>query len=151
MLFLADGRILVEEARPSDLHPRLWVFDAVGKKLSGFELPLPAWNPQIGPEVAPGHVAVTSFHGAFTSEDAVVVDVASGAVIDTLSGLRPAFDFPVGSAAAPSSVHFFRAAEGRVADHPEGVSRLIRIDFKTGERSVVAGFGAQKSERITAR
>ena len=150
-LFLADGRVVVEDrsgaGQPASAHARLWVFErATGTKLTEIELPLPPWALGIGPEVAPGRVVVSSFRGPFLSEDTLVVDVASGGVVDKLSGLRPAIGFWGVSSAIPaggavSSVQYFRDAEGRV----------IRIDFASGERKVVAGTGAVAGERISAR
>jgi hypothetical protein len=88
-------------------------------------------------------------------EDALVVDVASGAVVDKLPGLRPAFGFPgVSSAAlgAGSSVQFFCADERQVLGHPgRRLDRVVRVDFATGERKVVAGAGTPRGERLSAR
>ena len=149
-LFLADGRVVVEDrsgaGQPPSAHARLRVFDRVGTKLTDIELPLPPWGLGIGPEVAPGRVVVSCFRSPFLSEDTLVVDVASGGVVDKLSGLRPAIGFWGVSSAVPaggpvSSVQYFRDAERRV----------IRIDFASGERKVVAGTGAVAGERISAR
>jgi len=159
-LFLADGRILVEGraavGQPPFAHPRLWVFDRVGTKLADFELPLlPPGSLGLGPEVAPGRVVVSCYRGSLLLEDALVVDVASGGVVDKLPGLRPAFGFSRVSSAVPgagSSVHFFMADEERGAVDPgRRLHRVVRIDFATGERKVVAGPGAARGERISAR
>jgi hypothetical protein len=160
-LFLADGRIVVEgrapgAGQPPSPHPRLWVFDRVGTKLADFELPLlsPPGSLSIGPEVAPGRVVVSCYRGWLLSEDALVVDVASGEVKGKLlPGLRPTFGFPGASSAAldaGSSVHFFRVDEGR-GRPGRRLERVVRIDFATGERKVVAGAGAPRGERISAR
>jgi hypothetical protein len=90
-------------------------------------------------------VAVSSFRSPYLAEDSLVVDVADGRVVERLSGLRPA----VGSWMAPvvpadahaTTVHFFRDAAGRV----------VRIDFDTGERKVLAGPGAPPVERLRLR
>ena len=159
-LFLADGRILVEGraavGQPPFAHPRVWVFDRVGTKLADFELPLlPPGSLGIGPEVAPGRVVLGSHRDWLLLENALVVDVASSGVVDKLPGLRPAFGFPRASCAVPgagSSVHFFMADEGRGAVHPgRRLHRVVRIDFATGERKVVAGPGAVVGDRISAR
>jgi hypothetical protein len=159
-LFLADGRIVVEgraDAQPPSAQPRLWVFDRVGTKLADFELPLlPPGSLGIGPEVAPGRVVVSCYRGWLLSEDALVVDVASGEVVDKLlPGLQPAFGFQGAASAAPgarSSVHFFIVDEGRGVVHPDRrLGRVLRIDFATGERKVVAGPGAPRGERIKGR
>jgi hypothetical protein len=150
-LFLADGRIVVGDrgarpGQPPPLHARLQVFDRVGAKLADVDLPFPAWGLGVGPEVAPGRVVVSCFRSPFLSEDALVVDVASGSVVDKLPGLRPAIGFwglsslfPLG--AGVSGVQLFRDADGRV----------VWIDFATGERRIVAGPGAPRGERISVR
>ena len=161
-LFLADGRVVVggpaAAGQPPSTHPRLWVFDRVGTKLADFELPLPSSGRlELGPEVAPGRIVVSSYRGFMLSEDALVVDVASGEVKDKLApGLRPASGFPLIASNAAlgvgSSVHFFRGDAGRSVAHPERLlSRVVRIDFATGERKVVAGPGAPRGERLSAR
>ena len=79
---------------------------------------------------------MSCFRSSVLSEDTLVVDVASRAVVDTLSGLRPAIGFwgvvggPRGGGIETSTSSATR--EGRV----------LRIDFATGERKVVAGTGA---------
>ena len=158
--FLADGRILVEgraaAGQPPFVHPRLWVFDRVGTKLADLELPRPAPSSlRIGPEVAPGRVVVSSHRGGRPLGDAMVVDVASAKVDETtLSGLESAFGLPRGTEAlgTGSSVHFFHDDEEPGVVFPRRrASRVVRIDFATGERRVVAGPGAPRGERLSAR
>jgi hypothetical protein len=89
-------------------------------------------------------VAVSSFRSPYLAEDSLVVDVADGRVVDRLAGLRPAVGFwtvPARADAAPTTVHFFRDAGGRV----------VRIDFANGGRKVVAGPGAPAAERLGLR
>jgi hypothetical protein len=97
---------------------------------------------------------VSCYRGWLLSEDALVVDVASGEVKGKLlPGLRPTFGFPGASSAAleaGSSVHFFRVDEGR-GRPGRRLERVVRIDFATGERKLVAGAGAPRGERISAR
>jgi hypothetical protein len=159
-LFLADGRIVVQgrsEAQPFSAHPRLWVFDRVGTRLAELELPLQApGSLGLGPEVAPGRVVVSSYRGWLLAEDALVVDVANGEVEERLAaGLRPASGFQRASPAvseAGSSVHFFMADEGRGPVQPgRRLHRVVRIDFATGERKVVAGPGAARGQSINER
>ncbi|HSD28054.1 MAG TPA: hypothetical protein VLL75_12175, partial [Vicinamibacteria bacterium] len=149
-LFLSDGRIVVAgglngiEANPS--QARLQVFDRAGVPLGETRLDLRPWGLRVGPEVTPGRVAVSSFRAPYLSEDALLVDVGEGRVVERLSGLRPDFGFfwnvsAVPADGGPTSVHFLRDVEGRV----------IRIDFATGERKVVAGPGAPPGERISVR
>jgi hypothetical protein len=133
----------------------VWVFDGAGAKLADFEIPLtPPGILGLGPEVAPGRVLVSSYRGWLLSEDAMVVDVANGAVVEKLlPGLRPAFGFPMGaSSASGSSVHFFSVDEERnPAPATPRRNHVVRIDFATGERKVVAGLGAPRGERLSAR
>jgi hypothetical protein len=89
---------------------------------------------------------VSSIRAWFLPEDTLLVDVGEGRVVERLSGLRPAVGFWDVSSAAPaggavSSVQYFRDVDGRV----------VRIDFATGERKVVAGTGVVVGERISAR
>jgi hypothetical protein len=148
-LFLADGRIVVDVSRTAvggPLQPRLRVFDSAGGALGDIDLPRPPWGLSLGPEIAPGRILVSCFRSPVLSQDTLVVDVATGGIVDTLSGLRPAMGFWGAGAEIPAgaglgTVHFFRDAEERV----------VRIDFATGERKVVAGMGAVVSERISAR
>jgi hypothetical protein len=87
-------------------------------------------------------------------EDALLVDVTSGeAKGRLLPGLRPAWGFPGASSAAlgaGSSVHYFVVGES-VAHAERRQHRVVRIDFATGERKVVAGPGAAVGERLSAR
>jgi hypothetical protein len=148
-LFLADGRIVVDASRAAGsrpLHVRLWVFDRAGTKLGEVDLPVRPWGLGIGPEVGPGRVLVSCFRSPFLSEDTLVVDVASGGVVDKLPGLRPAIGFWSVSSAVPAgagvtTVQYFRDVDGRV----------VRIDFATGERKVVAGRDTARGERLSAR
>jgi hypothetical protein len=150
-LFLADGRIVVGdgwtaagEVGPSRTLVR--VFDRKGTALGETRLDLRRAGLALGPEVAAGRISVSCFRSAFLPEDTLVVDVGEGRIVERLPGLVPRFGFWDVSSAAPAgggvtSVHFFRDVEGRV----------IRIDFATGERKVVAGAGAPAGERLSAR
>jgi len=148
--FLSDGRIVVGEGNPAVAGPAttgpgatLTLFDATGVRLAAFSVPTQSTGLSLGAEVAPGRILVSSFRSPFLPEDTLVVDVDAGRVVERLVGLRPAMGFWTASAAAPpgggtSSVHFFRDVE----DH------VVRIDFATGERRIVAGPGAPKGERL---
>jgi hypothetical protein len=89
-------------------------------------------------------VAVSPFRTNLLPEDTLLVDIGDGRVVERLSGLRPpAIGFWNAPATPPAgarltSVHFFRDVQGRI----------LRIDFATGERKVVAGLGAPPGERI---
>jgi hypothetical protein len=149
-IFLADGRIAVGTvdagtSRPGPPHAQIRAFDGAGAEVGSIDLP-DIWNLTLGPEVAPGRVAVSSFRSPFLPEDTLIVDVGEGRVVERLSGLRPAMGFWNVPSWAPAterltSVHFFRDVEGRV----------LQIDFATGERKVVAGPGAPRGERIALR
>ncbi len=148
ILFLADGRIVLGGGPSGGKDPkaRLLVFDRDGAKLGEVPLDLWPWGLTVGPEVAPGRLAVSSFRTPYLSEDTLVVDVGDGRVVERLAGLRPAIGFfwnvsAVPAEAGPTSMHFFRDIEGRV----------VRIDFATGERKVVAGPGAPAGGRIRVR
>jgi hypothetical protein len=88
---------------------------------------------------------VSTFRTPYLPEDTIVVDVGDLRVVDRLSGLRPAIAFwgvsAVSPDARPTGVQFFRDADGRV----------VRFDFATRERKIVAGPGAPRGERISAR
>jgi hypothetical protein len=148
--FLADGRIAVgggiTGAGANPLLARLQVFDRAGAELGETRLDLWSGGLVVGPELAPGRVAVSSFRSPYLPGDTCVVDAGESRVVERLSGLRPAVGFfwnvsAVPMDAGPTSVHFFRDIEGRV----------IRIDFATGERKTVAGPGAPAGERISVR
>jgi hypothetical protein len=148
-LFLADGRVVVGTAvnalGTSPPQVSLGVFDPQGTKLGGTSLDLWPWGLSVGPEVAPGRVLVSTFRTPHQTEDTIVVDAGGLQVVDRFSDLRPAIGFwgvsAVSPVARPTGVHFFRDAEGRV----------LRFDFATRERKVVAGPGAPRGERISVR
>lgn len=161
-LFLADGRIVVEgrapDGGPPFEQPHLWVFDRAGTKLA--DVPLPPSTPgriSIGPEAAPGRILVWSDRGFRPSGRAVLADIASGEIVETLAaGLAPARGFQLGAPPAapegPSRVQFFTADTHAFSPaRIRGPSQLVRIDFATGERKVVVGPGAPSGERISAR
>jgi hypothetical protein len=148
-LFLADGRIVVAGGAPTTEPgpPRtlLRVFDRAGAPLGELRLDLTPGGLRVGPEVAPGRVAVSSFRGAGRPEDSVLVDLGEGRVVEQITGLwalgNHRWDVSAGSPAEATRVHLFRDAAGRV----------VRIDFATGERKVVAGPGAQAGKRFSVR
>jgi hypothetical protein len=143
-LFLADGRVVVGSGAnaPNDPRAKLLVFAPHGVKMQQATLELWPWGLSVGPEVAPGRVAVSSFRSSYLPQDTVVVDVGDGRVVERLSGLRPAIGFwmvpAVPADATPTTVHFFRDAGGRV----------VRIDFASGERKVVTGPGVPSGDRL---
>jgi hypothetical protein len=142
--FMGDGRIAVVDGGPLG-RARLRVFDSNGAPAAAADLDLPvtALPLQLGPEVAPGRVAVAVGTPYFGRAETLVVDLGTLQVVERLEGLLPApssmglFSSPV---RRPTSVHVFL-----------GRGQLVRIDFATGERKVVAGPGAPEGERITVR
>jgi hypothetical protein len=148
-LFLADGRIVVatglDATATSAPRVSLRVCDPQGVRLGETALDLWPWGLSVGPEIAPGRVLVSTFRTPHQTEDTIVVDAGGLQVVDRLSDLRPAVGFwgvsAVSPVARPTGVHFFRDAEGRV----------LRFDFATRERKVVAGPGAPRGERISVR
>jgi hypothetical protein len=149
--FLGDGRIAVGDtgsrAEPGPPRALLRTFDPAGAPLGELRLDLLPGGLRVGPEVAPGRVAVSSFQDPLLGWDTLLVDVGEGRVVERLSALWPAASHhwdvsssaPAGTGA--TSVHFFQDEKGR----------LLRIDFATGERKVVAGPGAPRGERISVR
>jgi hypothetical protein len=146
-LFLADGRIVVggPVAGVNNPKAKLLVFAPDGTREREAPLELWPWGLSVGPEVAPGHVAVSCFRTPYLPEATLVVDVGDGHVVERLPGLQPAIGFWMAPAvpdeANATTVHFFRDAQGRV----------VRVDFATGERKVVAGTGAPAGERLRVR
>jgi hypothetical protein len=149
--FLSDGRVAVGEPGPAAAGPpgpgtAIRVFDPDGTKVAENVLDVRPTGSSLGPEVAPGRILVSSFRLPFLVEDTLVVDVTDGRIVERLEGLRPqrAFWMAPGIeriAARPTSVVFFRDAEGRV----------IRVDLAGGGRTVVAGPGAPRGERLSVR
>ncbi|MCG6928451.1 MAG: hypothetical protein LJF30_24460, partial [Acidobacteria bacterium] len=137
--FLTDGRIVVGET--AGARTVLRVFDRDGAPLDEISLDRVPAGLVVGPEVAPGRVAVR-----FTSGDGpetVVIDLAEGRVVETLTA-QPLPDFWwLGAPRLSSmSVHFFvRSGDGAI----------VRRDFATGEQRVVAGPGAPAGERLDLR
>ena len=75
-----------------------------------------------------------------------MVDVATGRVVERLSGLRPAMEGFVGPAASAEqpgrgSVQFLQDAAGHV----------VRVDFASGARTTVTGPGAPRGEGTRIR
>jgi hypothetical protein len=147
-MFLADGRIVVAE--PVEVHTVLHVFDAQGEPLDEITLDHIPAGLAVGPEVAPGRVAIR-FGYALTgpetrsSAETVVVDLDTRRVVETLPGRQPLGGFfwlgtpaHAPGAAAPT-LHLLVTPEASV----------VRRDFASGDERVVAGPGARPGERIT--
>lgn len=139
----ADGRILLAEG--AGARTTLRVFSPDGVVLGDSLIDLVPAGLGLGPEVSPSRVAV---HGgaSFADGETLVYDLTEQRVVEALPGLRPigagwGFESsPPPSRATASHVHFF-----------VGGGNLVRIDFATGARRVVAGPGAQPGERISLR
>jgi hypothetical protein len=145
--FLADGRVVVAEALPSDGEAGrpgaiVRVFDRDGVKLGESPLDLPAFALSLEAEVAPGKVLVSS-RRRFIQTDTVVFDVAAGRIVQRLSGLSPVPPFWFGpGAGAPGAV------SGNVQFLTDGSGNVRRYDFATGISTTVAGPGAPRGEQI---
>ena len=144
---LADGRIVLVESE--DARIVLRSFDGDGRLLREAAIEAIPQGLSGGREVAPGRVAL-GVGPPFAAGETLIVDVEDGRIVDRLSGLRPARVNPrswrlqaeeVSAAGCVRSVHYFADGEGR----------LLRIDFATGERKIVAGPGAPPGERISVR
>jgi hypothetical protein len=140
--FLADGRIVVGEA--AGARVKLHVFSDEGTPLREAMLELSPARLGVGPEVAPGRIAVHSGVGFGSHSGAsLIFDVSDGRVVETLLEMRPVprpwFVEPPARppGTGPSTVHFFVRG-----------GALVRVDFATGERHVVAGPGAPDTGRL---
>jgi hypothetical protein len=111
----------------------LRVFSADGVPRDEIDLDRVPSGLGVGPEVAPGKVAVQ------LASETVVVDLAERTVVETLPGLHPlrGFWFLGGPGSAGTTTRFFMD-EGKV----------LQRDFATGEERVVAGPGASAGERL---
>jgi hypothetical protein len=140
-LFLADGRIVVGEA--VEARTVLHVFDADGEPLHDVTLDRIPAGLGVGPEVAPGRVAIR-FNHALTGPDTVVLDLAEGRIVETLRGQRPLggffwLDTPTqGPGGEASTAHFLVGPDNSV----------VRRDFANGEEKVVAGPQTPGLERL---
>jgi hypothetical protein len=151
VLFLADGRIAVGngQAMARDAGAAGAVVRVFGR--DGAPLGETIVDPQptgltVGPEVSPGRVAVLCSRSSLLPPETLIVDVGESRVVGRLPGLRSATRFGAASSIASpdaraTGVHFFQDGEGRV----------LRLDFATGERKVIAGRGAPAGERIRLR
>ena len=139
---MGDGRVVVADAAQGHVRLRVFGPDGAAAAETSLELPATALPLRLGPEVAPGRLAVAAGH-LIGGGQTLVVDLATRAVVERLPGLMPA---PPSTGLAsspvrpPTTVHYFL-----------GRGQLVRIDFSTGERKVVAGPGAPEGERISAR
>lgn len=139
-VFMSDGRMVVAERPRGQVRLRIFDPNGVATAETNLDLPAGALPVRLGPEVSPGRLAVAAGTPFPAGGVTLVVDVATGEVVERLEGLLPA-PSAMGNASSPvrpaGSVHFFL-----------GPGPLVRIDFATGERRVVAGPGAPKGERI---
>jgi hypothetical protein len=145
--FISGGRVVLGETTlvSGDERPttRLLLFDRDGSPLAETPVDVPPPGATIGPEVAPGRVLVSSLRSRYLGVDTFVVDVENGHVVEKLVGLRPAMGFWVGPPASapgtgPGPIQFLRDAENRV----------VRLDFGSGGRAIVAGPDAPPGTRI---
>lgn len=97
----------------------------------------------VGPEVAPGRVAIR-FNQALIGPEAIVVDLAEERIVETLPGQRPVGGFfwletpKQGSRGEPSTAHFLVGPD----------SSVVRRDFAIGEEEVATGPQTPGLERL---
>ena len=148
--FLADGRIVALSREGSRRVLRTFGADGAPVKRVDLDLGFRPAAAELGPEVRPGQVVIAT-GTPFKKGDSVVVAVPEGRVVERLEGLRP----------APTRVFAgdVRARPASRATFPPsyfvsgwfsggGSGQLVRIDFTTGERRIVAGSGTPKGERL---
>ena len=144
---LTDGRIVLVD--PDGTRMALRSFDPEGRPLLQVTVEASPQGLSGGREVAPGRVAL-GVGPPFAAGETLIVEVDTGRIVDRLAGVRPArgswWSWRVGpvDVSPPGAVrtaHYFADGDGR----------LVRIDFATGERKVVAGPGAPPGERIRVR
>jgi len=124
-LFLADGRIVIGDGRitadePGPPRVLARVFDRAGVPLREMRLDLSTGGLNLGPEVAPGRVAVSSIRAWFLPEDTLLVDVGTNAeivlgnrqkLVACSSPTGPAFEgaqISCGQRAAPGAIERVR-------------------------------------------
>jgi hypothetical protein len=144
--FLADNRVAAVSGGGSRIVLRTFAADGTPVKRS--DLDPRSWWPgvSLGPEVRPGQVVIaTGAPLTFPRADSLVVDVAEGRVVERLVGLRPAPTRLVAGdvQARPASQTVFPPSY-----FVSGSGQVVRIDFATGERRIVAGPGAPRGERL---
>jgi hypothetical protein len=137
---LGDGRIAV--AVSSNEGARVSLFDGSGKRLREIDLSSERRPGLVtrAVEVAPGLVAF-GLGPRYAPRESVVVDVDAGRVVNDLQGLRPADTWPPDAQGPPARTDgtaLFTGLSGEV----------VSVDLATGKRTVVAGPGAPKGERI---
>jgi hypothetical protein len=144
---LADGRVVLVQGEGTRIVLR--AFDPDGRPSREVAV---AANPQGlsgGREVAPGRV-VLGMGAPFTPGESLVVDVDDGRVVDRLPGLRLVPLNPWGWRVASDDVST-QGAVRSVQYFEDGEGHIIRIDFASGERKVLAGPGAPRGERLSVR
>lgn len=148
--FLADGRI-VALSREGRRHV-LRTFDPDGSLAKRVDLDLAFRSAAVdlGPEVRPGQLVIAT-GTLFMQGDSLIVAVPEGRIVERLEGLRPAPTraFAGDVRARPASRATFAPSyfvSGWALGG--GPGQLVRIDFTTGERRVVAGPGAPTGERL---
>jgi hypothetical protein len=136
--FLADGRIVVGE--PAGTRFVLRVFTPDGTPLGDTTVDRVPMGLAVGPEVAPGRVAVS--FGSWHQRTTLIVDIDVQRVLETLPpGQRP--------------LSGYRRLEvedkTRSTQLFEEDGSVVWRDLVTGERRVVVGPGTQPGERINVR
>lgn len=137
--FLPDGRIAAMQVSRERRVLRL--FDAEGRELRTLDLGAPGVGGlHLGPDAGPGRVVLV-FGVPYYGQKSRILDLASGSVVQELEGLAPA-------------PHRWWTSDIFEAERPapglfvDTSGRLLRLDFATGQRTVLAGPGAPRAKRI---
>ncbi len=142
--FLADGRIVALSREANRRVLRTYDADGSLSKRVELDLGFPPGAVVLGAEVRPGQVVIGT-NRPFVRSDSLVVDVAEGRVVERLDGLRPA---PARLFAGDVRARPIPRAAFPPSYFVSGSDQIVRIDFATGERRIVAGPGAPKGERL---
>jgi len=135
--FLADGRVVVAAGPRKSLQ----VFSPEGSLLGEVAFDRVASPMTVSAELAPGRIAVRFARGP-DGPETVVVDINERRVLQALPELEALWPpYPFDAPAAGHSIRHFLIEDGAI----------VRWDFGTGERRVVAGPGARPGERLAAR
>jgi hypothetical protein len=119
----------------------LRLFDSEGGEQRSIDLGAPGVGGlHLGPDAGPGRVVLV-FGVPYYGQKSRILDLASGSVVQELEGLAPA-------------PHRWWTSDIFEAERPapglfvDTSGRLLRLDFATGQRTVIAGPGAPRGQRI---
>ncbi|MCG6919718.1 MAG: hypothetical protein LJF15_01350 [Acidobacteria bacterium] len=139
--FVADGRIVVGEASGAQTLIHVFAPDGTPLGEGSASLDRVPMGLSVGPEMAPGQVAVFFAPLPFQA-DALIFDIDEGRVVETLSEGRP---LGGGRLRPPTPGTGTMRPWARLFMEGDDV---VRLDVATGERRVVAGPDARPGGRI---